>query len=86
MRRISEIRNRVTYAASRETAVSQGKMRIPGMKIGSQMSPAGPKLEDVIWLCDTLEQAAAFMKTAEYTTEKDMHMAMKLVHDIEEAR
>jgi hypothetical protein len=53
------------------------------MKIGTQMSPAGPKLEDIVWLCDRLEQAAGFLKSAAYKEENDMHLAMKMAHDIE---
>lgn len=83
MNRIQEIKARVVNVANRETSVGAGKMRIPGMKIGSQMSPAGPKLEDVVWMAEKLEKAAEFLKTAVYEKEDDMHTAQKMVYEIE---
>ena len=86
MKRVELIRARITKVAQRETGVGNGAMRIPGMKIGAQMTPGGPDYEDIVWLCDKVEMLAMFAKTATYTEKKDMHVATKLVLDIEQGR
>lgn len=81
MRRIDEIRARVVNVANREAAVGTG-MRIPGMKIGTQLSPRGPSLEDINWIIELLERAGKFIETAEYVKEDDRLVAQRLVAEV----
>lgn len=82
MNRIQLIRARVLKTAQKETATGTGTMRIPGMKIGTQMNPGGPNFEDVVFLCDELEKIGEFLKTAEFTNQADSHIAQKFIHEI----
>ena len=85
MKRINSIRARIVNISGKETGIG-GSMRIPGMKIGTQMAPGAPNYEDIMWMADSLEKVAEFLKSAEYVAVEDAHVAKKLAEDIEEGR
>lgn len=62
MTRLETIRSRVIQKSHQEASVGTGKMRIPGMKIGTQMAPGGPTYEDVMWLLEKIEKAKEILK------------------------
>lgn len=56
MQKIERIKACVTSKSGKQTGVSTGEMKIPGMNIGTKLAPGGPTLEDVMWLIERLER------------------------------
>ena len=86
MNRVEEIKVKVENKAGKESGISSGGMHIPGMKIGTQMSPGGPTFEDVIFLVEKIQKCKAFISTAEYSTKEDLNKAKNLFKEIEEGK
>lgn len=56
MTRIMRILAQVVNKSGNPSGVSAGNMRIPGMKIGTQISPGGPSYEDIVWLTEKIDR------------------------------
>lgn len=86
MGRIEDIQSRVDMKAGSEGRVGSGGMRIPGMKIGTQIAPGGPTFEDVMFLIDKVQKCKAFISTANYSNKEDMEKARVIFNEIESGR
>jgi len=86
MNKLREVRAKVVSASSGEGNIGDNPMRIPGMDIGTANAVKGPSMEDVMWLANKVEICTKFMKEATYTNEVDMHLAKKLIKDVEEGQ
>ncbi len=82
MNRMQEIEARVINKSGNSSGVGTG-MRIPGMKIGTQISPGGPRYEDVIWLIEKVKKCKEFIRTATYEKKEDMFVGQKLIEEID---
>ena len=83
MDKLNTIEAKVLNKAGKETEVSDKNMRIPGMKIGTQMSPGAPSYEDIMWLVSTVKKCRQFIKSTSYEHEEDMLHGKKIVEDID---
>lgn len=86
MKRLIEIKARIIQKSGNQSGVSAGNMKIPGMKIGTQISPGGPTYEDIAWLIEKVELARIFMLSCKFERETDRLSSEKIIHDIDNGR
>lgn len=86
MERLKQIEARIVNKAGNPSGVSAGNMKIPGMKIGTQMTPGGPTFEDLVWLIEKVKAMKNFIRTATYEKDDDKHMALKIAEDVENGK
>lgn len=61
-------------------------MQIPGMKIGTQISPGGPSYEDITWLIEKVQKVKAFISSASFSKKEDLMQAEMLFKEIEDGK
>ncbi len=81
MSRLDEINSKVVHMAGKPLGPSE--MRIPGMKIGSQLYPNGPTIEDLLWMSAKLIKCKQFLESCSLQGE-ELDGAKLLIREIEE--
>ena len=83
MDRLADIKSRVIQKSGNQSGLSTGKMKIPGMKIGTQIAPGAPSWEDILWLAEKVEKLKDFMRGCGYSNIPDRDGAWKLIREVE---